>query len=123
VKRTLQTIITSLALVLGVGTMAAPAASAINVFEGCDGNARTEVCKAKDEDNTNTLVQDIINLLLFTIGIISVIMIIVGGIRYALSNGDASNIKTAKDTILYAIIGLVVALLAFAIVNFVVARF
>jgi len=50
-------------------------------------------------------------------------MIIVGGIRYATSNGDQSAVKGAKDTILYAVVGLIVALVAYAIVNFVINQF
>jgi hypothetical protein len=52
-------------------------------------------------------------------GIIAVVMIILGGISYATSQGDPGKIKKGKETILYGIIGLVVSLLAFAIVNFV----
>ena len=63
--------------------------------------------------------QTIVNVLLFLIGAISVIMLIYGGIRYTISGGDSKNVTAAKDTILYAIIGIVVAVLAFAIVNFV----
>ena len=48
--------------------------------------------------------------------------VIIGGIRYAVSGGDENGTRAAKDTILYAIIGLVVALLAYAIVNFVLLR-
>ena len=46
-------------------------------------------------------------------------MLIIGGLRYVISQGDANNVKQAKDTILYAIIGIVVAILAYAVVNFV----
>ncbi len=58
------------------------------------------------------------NLLLFVIGALSVIMIIVGGIRYVVSGGNSAQVTAAKNTILYAIVGLVVAFLAFAIINF-----
>ena len=68
-------------------------------------------------------IKAVINVLLFIIGVVSVIMIILGGIKYVLSNGDSSQITSAKNTILYAVIGLIVALLAYAIVNFVVAQF
>jgi hypothetical protein len=123
-KGKIQTTLIALALVLGLGTYATTPVGAINVIDdACTGsNAQTDVCKAQD-DQAGKLVRDVINLLLFIIGVISVIMIIVGGIRYTVSDGDASNIKTAKDTILYAVVGLVVALLAYAIVNFVVGRF
>jgi hypothetical protein len=46
-------------------------------------------------------------------------MLIVGGLRYITSNGDAQGATSAKNTILYAIIGLIVAILAYAIINFV----
>ncbi|MDO4773870.1 MAG: hypothetical protein Q4A37_01965 [Candidatus Saccharibacteria bacterium] len=68
------------------------------------------------------LIAKIVNVLLFVIGIISVIMIIIGGIRYATSNGDANSVTGAKNTILYAVVGLVVAIFAYAIVNFVVTQ-
>lgn len=61
----------------------------------------------------------VVNVLLFIIGAISVIMLIWGGIRYTTSAGNASSVTAAKNTIMYAIIGLVVAFLAFAIVNWV----
>ena len=61
----------------------------------------------------------VVNVLLFVIGAISVIMLIIGGIRYTVSAGDSGNVTAAKNTIMYAIIGLVVAFLAFAIVNWV----
>ena len=61
----------------------------------------------------------VVNILLFLIGAISVIMLIVGGIRYTISAGDSGNVTAAKNTIMYALIGLIVAFLAFAIVNWV----
>lgn len=64
----------------------------------------------------------ITNTLIFLVGAISVIMLIIGGLRYVVSAGDANAISGAKNTILYAIVGLIVAFLAFSIVNFVLAR-
>lgn len=61
----------------------------------------------------------IVNVLLFIIGAICVIMLIWGGIRYTTSAGNAASVTAAKNTIMYAIIGLVIAFLAFAIVNWV----
>ena len=61
----------------------------------------------------------ITNTALFIIGALSVIMLIFGGIKYTISAGDAKQVESAKGTIMYAIIGIVVALLAAAIVNFV----
>ncbi len=63
-----------------------------------------------------------INTVIFIIGALSVIMIIIGGLRYVLSGGDAAGLKSAKDTILYSLVGLVIALLSFGIVSFVITR-
>lgn len=68
------------------------------------------------------LIKKIVNILLFLIGTIAVIMIIIGGLRYVTSGGDSSGVTGAKNTILYAVIGLVVAVLAYAIVNFVLTN-
>ena len=68
-------------------------------------------------DGANTYLVTITNLLLYVAGAVAVIVIIFGGIRYATSTGDAMRIKQAKDTILYGIVGLVVAIIAFGIVN------
>lgn len=67
-------------------------------------------------------IKNIINVLLFAIGAVAVIMIIIGGFKYVVSNGDSSSITSAKNTILYAVVGLVIAIIAYAIVNFVVNR-
>lgn len=65
----------------------------------------------------------ITNVLLFIIGAVSVIMLIIGGFRYVTSQGDSSQVTSAKNTILYAIIGLIIAILAFAVVSFVTDQF
>jgi hypothetical protein len=81
-----------------------------------------EICGATSKDDFATIMTNIINTILIVLGIIAVIMIIIGGIRYTTSNGDSNQIKGAKDTILYAVIGIIVAIMAYAIVNFVLAR-
>jgi hypothetical protein len=63
--------------------------------------------------------QNISGILLFVIGAIAVIMVIIGGIKYVTSNGEQAQVTSAKNTIMYAIIGIVVAFLAYAIVNFI----
>lgn len=65
------------------------------------------------------VVSTITNILLFIIGALSVVMIIIGGLRYVTSGGNPTSVTGAKNTILYAIVGLVVAFLAYAVVNFV----
>jgi len=68
---------------------------------------------------TSGVFTTITNTMLFIIGALSVIMLIFGGLRYVISGGNATAITAAKNTILYAIVGLVVALLAYAVINFV----
>jgi len=67
--------------------------------------------------------QTITNVLLFIIGAVSVVMLIIGGIKYTVSQGDSAAVTSAKNTILYSIVGLVVAILAYAAVNFVIGNF
>lgn len=69
----------------------------------------------------NGVFTKITNTVLYAVGIISVIMLILGGIRYVISGGDSKKVTDAKNTIMYAIIGLIIAILSYAIVNFVIA--
>ena len=69
------------------------------------------------------LLQNGLNLFYFVAGIVAVIVIIVAGIMYASSGGDAGSVTKAKNLILYSIIGLVVIFSAFVITNFVIGRF
>lgn len=63
---------------------------------------------------------NIINGVIGVLGVVCVVVIIIGGINYMTSSGDAGKVKKAKDTILYGVIGLIICVLAFAIVNFVI---
>ena len=74
-------------------------------------------------DQDDGLIKRVVNILLFIIGAIAVIMLIIGGIRYTISGGDQSQVTAAKNTILYAIVGIIVAIFAYAIVNFVLDEF
>ena len=69
---------------------------------------------------SNGVFTRITNTVLYAVGIISVIMLIYGGLRYVVSGGDSKKVIDAKNTIIYAIIGLIVAILSYAIVNFVI---
>ena len=68
----------------------------------------------------NGVFTKITNTILYAVGIISVVMLIYGGLRYVISGGDSKKVTDAKNTIMYAIIGLIIAILAYAIVNFVI---
>ena len=64
--------------------------------------------------------QTIAKVLIFLVGAIAVLFLIIGGLRYVVSNGDAKNVEAAKNTILYAIVGIIVAVLSYAAVTFVI---
>lgn len=68
-------------------------------------------------------IKNVTNVLLFLIGAIAVIVLIVGGIKYVVADGDQGKIKSAKDTIVYALVGLAIAIFAYAIVAWIVGAF
>lgn len=71
----------------------------------------------------NGLVTNLFNAVLALAGAVAVVFIIWGGIQYTLSQGDASKIKKAKDTLLYSIVGLVIVMFSFVILNYVIGKF
>lgn len=103
------------------GLIITPTVQAVDVFQSCTNASDSAVCKAKNDSATN-IIQIVINTLLFILAGVAVIMIVIGGFKYVTSGGDSTGTKSAKDTILYAVIGLVVAIMSFAIVNFVIGR-
>ena len=112
---------TSIQVFTGVGaalTITAGKAMALSVREGAEA-AHADGMPADLIGPTGVFTQ-ITNTVLYAVGIISVIMLIYGGLRYVISGGDSKKVTDAKNTILYAIIGLIISILAFAIVNFVI---
>lgn len=93
--------------------------SAFTLQEGAEA-ARCDGCPT-DLFGDAGVFKQITNTILYIVGIIAVIMLIIGGIKYVVSGGDSKKVTDAKNTVLYAIIGLVIAFLAFAIVNFVIS--
>jgi len=73
--------------------------------------------------NVQSVIRDVINILSFVVGVVAVIMVIIGGLRYITSGGDSNSTSAAKNTILYAVIGLVIVAMAQVIVRFVLSRF
>lgn len=112
-----------------------PVASAqVNVQDGlCEGSTgqisvdpasgQCESTGTGATEKVNSTIAKGLNLFSAVVGIIAVVMIIVGGIQYITSGGDSGNVTKAKNTILYAVIGLVVVALAQIIVQFVLGRF
>lgn len=124
-KRIQQLILASFIALFGfVALTPSASVSAIDVFDNsaCK-DSKSKVCGAAKTDELPKIIQNVVNVLLFVLGMIAVIMIVIGGIRYATSGGDSSQIQAAKNTILYAVVGLVVAIMSYAIVNFVLASF
>ena len=70
--------------------------------------------------NLQSVITNILNSIIAVSGIVAVIFIIIGGINYMTSSGDSAKVQKAKNTILYACIGLIICALAFAIVNWVI---
>ena len=93
--------------------------SALTLQEGAEA-ARCDGCPENLFGDAG-IFRQVTNTILYVVGIIAVVMLIIGGIKYVVSGGDAKKVTDAKNTVLYAIIGLVVAFLAFAIVNFVIS--
>ncbi len=84
----------------------------------------TGTCDPKSSAKTiNDTIAAALNILSFAVGVAAVIMIIVGGIKFILASGDSAATNSARNTVLYAIIGLIVALMAQIIVHFVLNRF
>lgn len=83
-------------------------------------DAGTKICQGAGD--IKGLTQKLINALLYILGAIAVISIVIGGLRYVTSDGDPSKIQSAKNVILYSVVGIIVAVLAYAIVNFILDR-
>ena len=108
-----------LGAIVGFTLTGAVDASALTLQEGAEA-ARCDGCPADLFGDTGVFKQ-VTNTILYIVGIVAVIMLIIGGIKYVISGGDSKKVTDAKNTVLYAIIGLVIAFLAFAIVNFVIS--
>ena len=103
----------------------------VGAVERCEGlpSADKGVCLAdpvaweqSQGDALLNIIPVVINILSVIVGVIAVIMVIVGGLKYITSTGEPSNVTSAKNTILYAVIGLVVVALAQIIVRFVLGE-
>lgn len=119
-----------LALVVVFGLLAplpAVAATGSNRDATCEGAQLADVevdCTDKklSDDQFGSVIKLVVNILSVIVGAVSVIMIIVGGFRYVISNGDSNALSGAKNTILYAIVGLVIVLFAQVLVRFILSN-
>lgn len=93
----------------------------------CDGLSPTTAggsCAAKNatEPNVGNTLSTVINLMSAVAGIISVIMIIIAGVKFMTSQGDAGKVASARSTVIYAVIGLVIVVVSQGFVFFVLDR-
>lgn len=125
--RRILTNVTMVALLLGLtaplaavpvyaNTTQDEACQAIGSGTDCSG---TDTTTGKTSGDLTSIVKTIVNILSVVVGVLAVVMIIVGGLKYITSGGDSNKTKSAKDTILHALIGLVIVAMAQFIVKFV----
>lgn len=122
----MKKIIAAIITVFTLATIPLTPVAAVDVFDNCSGaGSDTTICKATRTDKlfgAGGLWNRILSTFTFIIGAIAVLMIVIGGLRYVTSNGDPAQLTSAKNTILYAAIGLVIAAMSNAIVNFVLTN-
>lgn len=126
----IQIILASLLIAVGMGAAFSPtlfAAQDAAKNAACEGIALTGgKCDSDDKKDSsnkiNGIIRTVINLFSLVVGVAAVIMVIVGGFKYITSSGDSTAVNGAKNTILYALVGLVIVLLAQVIVQFVIGK-
>ena len=118
-------LISVLAIAGFMGLLAPSALMAAPINDACHGLQLADpgvTCDSTAANNTfGDIVRRVINILSIVVGAVSVVMIIIGGFRYVVSNGDTNGLQGAKNTILYAIIGLIVVFFAQILVRFVLS--
>lgn len=126
IKKVLQSLLLVPVLALGVSFVlpaVAPSDAHAQSSIANGANAAKGNGQQNNLDGDTGVFKTVTNVMLYIIGAISVIMLIIGGIRYVVSGGESSAVTGAKNTILYAIIGIIVAIVAYAVVNFVITSF
>jgi hypothetical protein len=129
IKRNLLVAVTLLTMSMPVLAPSAVFAANNATFGGlCGGTnlqttSTTTDCSASGQNGKlNTLLTNAVNIFSIIVGVVAVIMIIVGGLRYITSGGDSAKVSGAKNTLIYAIIGLIIVALAQLIVHFVLGQ-
>ena len=115
--------VTIISIFLGVVLLDGPTGALSQKACEATKNAGSTICADADKDNLDGqggFISVITNTILFVAGIAAVIAIVLGGIKYASANGEAQKITSAKNTIMYSVIGLIITIMAWGIVQFVV---
>jgi hypothetical protein len=129
ITQRLSTLVISVMAVLGMAFVAMPAtAGAQGVFDVCkQGGAKaSSVCKANGQNNLsgpNGIIIKVSNIFAFITGIAAVIVIMIGGFLMITAGGDTGKQTSGKQAVTYAVVGLVVVVVARAIIGFVITRF
>ena len=132
-KNFIKRALVSIMFVSGLSLVVGPALSLQHVqaqskADICEGIGLTTGTKGNDcadpsgSPSLDKTIARVINVLSLVVGIISVIMVIIGGLKYILSGGDSNQVNSAKNTILTAVVGLVIVALAQVLVRFVINR-
>lgn len=123
ISMSLAALVCLVALTPAVATVSAQSKADICQGIGLTAGTNSNDCKdPSGSPDVNSTIRTVINLLSLVVGVVAVIMVIVGGLKYILSSGDSNSINSAKNTVLFALVGLAIVALAQVIVRFVVNR-
>ena len=123
--KTISVFVAVIAIAMLLATLVTAPVAASSIWDGLLRGAELtdpDATVLNVEDQATQLIASIINILSLVVGVVAVVMIIIGGFKYITSGGDSGNVTGAKNTILYAIIGLVIVALAQVIVRFVLSQ-
>lgn len=126
-SKTIATIIVSILGFGLIGLSLAPSTYATSICDQPQDKVPEEVwnaagCDGTTDDDLPQIIVGILNAIIFVSGLVATVFVLIGGINYMTSTGDPGKVDKAKKTILYACIGLVITVLAFAIVNFIITN-
>ena len=117
-----------MSLVIGLGVfvavpqLASAATAKSTVCDGIGASSGADGCTDGSGKSINDILAMVINIFSWFVGVVAVIFVIVAGLKYITGGGDSSAVKSAKDTLLYALVGLVIVALAQVLVHFVLTQ-
>jgi hypothetical protein len=120
-------ILTNICLSIGLlVTTSAPVFAVNPVQQVCQTNPSAAVCEAKSSNSSllgkDGIITKVSKVMVYFAGAISVIMLVIGGIKYTTSQGNPGDLESAKSTIIYALVGLIISIFAQGIVFFVLSK-
>lgn len=109
---------------VATGTVSAQGLNCTGTIAECleDGATATDEDTTDAASRVDVIIKRVVDIFSVVVGVVAVIMIIIGGLKYVTSGGDSGNVSGAKNTILYAIVGLIVVVLAQVVVRFVLQK-